>query len=30
MKRKMQSEGTYWEPYEIAGLKDKKRYERQF
>ena len=30
MKRKMQSEGTYWEPYEIAGLKHKKRYERQF
>ena len=30
MKRKMQSEGTYWEPYEIAGLKDKKRDERQF
>ena len=30
MKRKMHAEGTYWEPYEIAGLKDKKRYERQF
>jgi len=30
MKRKMQEKGTYWEPYEIAGLKDKKRYERQF
>ena len=30
MKRKMLAEGTYWEPYEIAGLKDKKRYERQF
>ncbi len=22
--------GTYWEPYEQAGLKDRKRYERQF
>ena len=30
MKRKMQADGTYWEPYEIAGLKDKNRYERQF
>ena len=30
MKRKMLADGTYWEPYEIAGLKDKKRYERQF
>jgi hypothetical protein len=30
MKRKMQPEGTYWELYELAGLKDKNRYERQF
>ncbi len=30
MKRKMLAEGTYWEPYEIEGLKDKGRYERQF
>ncbi len=30
MKRKMATEGTYWEPYEIEGLKDKGRYERQF
>ncbi len=30
MKRKMLAEGTYWEPCELAGLKDKKRYERQF
>ena len=30
MKRKMLAEGTYWEPYELVGLKDKKRYERQF
>ena len=30
MKRKMLAEGTYWEPYELEGLKDKNRYERQF
>ena len=30
MKRKMFAEETYWEPYELVGLKDKKRYERQF
>ena len=30
MKRKMLAEGTYWEPYELEGLKDKSRYERQF
>lgn len=30
MKRKMTTEGTYWESYELAGLKDKRRYERQF
>ena len=30
MKRKLLTEGTYWEPYELAGLKDRNRYERQF
>ncbi len=30
MKRKMLVEETYWEPYELEGLKDKSRYERQF
>ena len=30
MQRKMLAEGTYWEPYELEGLKDKSRYERQF
>ncbi len=30
MKRKMLTEETYWEPYELEGLKDKSRYERQF
>ena len=30
MKRKLLAEGTYWEPYELEGLKDKNRYERQF
>ncbi len=30
MKRKMLAEGTYWEPYELEGLKDRNRYERQF
>ncbi len=30
MKRKMLAEGTYWESYELEGLKDKNRYERQF
>jgi len=30
MKRKLLEDGTYWEPYELEGLKDKNRYERQF
>ncbi len=30
MQRKMLAKGTYWEPYELEGLKDKNRYERQF
>ncbi len=30
MKRKIFTEETYWEPYELEGLKDKNRYERQF
>ena len=30
MKRKMLAEETYWEPYELEGLKDRGRYERQF
>ena len=30
MKRKMLVEGTYWEPYNLEGIKDKNRYERQF
>ncbi len=30
MKRKLLAEETYWEPYELEGLKDKSRYERQF
>ena len=30
MKRKMLAEGSYWEPYELEGLKDRNRYERQF
>ncbi len=30
MKRKMFAEETYWEPYELEGLKDRNRYERQF
>ena len=30
MKRKILAEETYWEPYELAGLKDRNRYERQF
>jgi hypothetical protein len=30
MKRKMLAEESYWEPYELEGLKDKNRYERQF
>ena len=30
MKRKMLSGETYWEPYELEGLKDRNRYERQF
>lgn len=29
MQRK-KKEGTCWEPYEISGIKDKSRYERQF
>ena len=30
MKRKLLAKETYWEPYELEGLKDKNRYERQF
>ncbi len=30
MKRKMFAEETYWESYELEGLKDRNRYERQF
>lgn len=30
MNRKMLAEETYWEPYELEGLKDRNRYERQF
>ena len=30
MKRKMYIDGTYWEPYELEGVKDKSRYEKQF
>ena len=30
MKRKMFEEESYWEPYELEGLKDRNRYERQF
>lgn len=30
MQRKQQAAGTYWQSYEIAGLKDKTRYEKQF
>ncbi len=30
MRRKMLAKGTYWEPYELEGLRDKNRYERQF
>ncbi len=30
MKRKIGIEETYWEPYELDGLKDRNRYERQF
>ena len=30
MKRKIQADGTYWESYQLEGLKDKSRYERQF
>lgn len=30
MKRKMLIEGTYWEQYDLEGLKDKSRYEKQF
>ncbi len=30
MKRKMLAEETYWESYELEGLRDKNRYERQF
>ena len=29
MQRKFRA-GSYWEPYELAGLKDKNRYEKQF
>ncbi len=30
MNRKMKGDGTYWDSYELEGLKDKKRYEKQF
>lgn len=30
MNRKKKNTGTYWRQYEIEGLRDKKRYERQF
>ncbi|MDR4497569.1 MAG: SxtJ family membrane protein [Candidatus Scalindua sp.] len=31
MRREIEAEkDTYWEPYEQGGLKDRKRYERQF
>lgn len=30
MQRQLKSAETYWEPYELAGLIDKKRYEKQF
>mgnify|MGYP003556835552 FL=1 len=30
LKSKMYAEDTYWEPYELEGLKDRNRYERQF
>jgi hypothetical protein len=30
MKRRMLADETYWEPYELEGLKDRNRYERQF
>jgi hypothetical protein len=30
MKRKIQKEETYWESYELEGLKDKNRYEKRF
>ncbi len=30
MNRKLGEKGTYWEPYEISGLNDARRYERQF
>jgi uncharacterized protein YqhQ len=30
MKRKILTEETYWEPYKLAGLKDRNCYERQF
>ncbi len=30
MKRRMKVDGTYWEPHELEGLKDKGRYEKQF
>lgn len=30
MQRQFRCGETYWEPYELAGLKDKSRYEKQF
>lgn len=30
MNKKKKSTGTYWQQYKIEGLRDKKRYERQF
>ena len=30
LQRQLISGETYWEPYELAGLKDKNRYEKQF
>jgi len=30
MQRKIKSAGTYWEPFEFEGLKDRTRYEKQF
>lgn len=30
MKRKKKERGTYWQQYKIEGLRDRKRYERQF
>lgn len=30
LKRQMEEEGTYWESYELAGVRDNSRYENQF